>query len=673
MAKDAPNTTRTHRERRPSTLLVTMVCVGVGVVLAFVRLGGLGEAMVHLSYDLMFPLRMVHLPSQAEDVVLLEIDEKTLVDLRINYEKDFPRQVLAEGLEHVTSEHPRLVVFDIFFQEPLEAAVDAQLARAMATNGRVILAGLSIPIVGVAGGAIKPPHSMFLDPAVDWGLAVIYEDPDGSVRRIHGGTEAKASLAWVAAEQAGASIAQTASRPQSRHRRAHWNRWLNHYEPGRIPRISFSDAAHQERGFFTDKYVFIGSRTRTGKVGDEKDEFGTPWARYGGGSASGAEIVVTTFLNLLHGEWLERLPWWVELMILIGTGLVMYPVLRWLPRRWMTWACGVAGMLLIVGLSALLANQWQLWFAWVVPAFIQIPVAALFLTMGQPQAHALIEPLPVPETLRTTPQVPNHTLIKNIGSGAYGEVWLARSEIGTFHAVKFVKRALFEDSAPYEREYMGVKNYMPISKSHLALLNITFIGKDPEDSCFFYIMETADDMETGPDIHPDHYAPKSLFKVLKKEKRMSPESCLELALHLSDALAALHRHGLIHRDIKPANIIYVNGMPKLADIGLVSVMQESVSFVGTEDYIPREGPGEPSADIFALGRVLFRALTGFGARRFPDLPDELLNDPSPLVIRLNEIIQKAGVDNPAERHPSAAQLHEELVQLSDELAGPTLV
>ena len=70
---------------------------------------------------------------------------------------------------------------------------------------------------------------------------------------------------------------------------------------------------------------------------------------------------------------------------------------------------------------------------------------------------------------------------------------------------------------------------------------------------------------------------------------------------LAQPFDADHPHaGLIHRDIKPSNIIFVNGIPKLADIGLVAEQSEAKSFVGTEGFIPPEGPGTPRADIYSL-------------------------------------------------------------------------
>jgi len=66
--------------------------------------------------------------------------------------------------------------------------------------------------------------------------------------------------------------------------------------------------------------------------------------------------------------------------------------------------------------------------------------------------------------------------------------------------------------------------------------------------------------------------------------------CLTIGLALATALDHLHRHGLVHRDIKPSNIVFVSGIPKLADIGLVTHVEATLSLVGTEGYLPPEGP-----------------------------------------------------------------------------------
>jgi len=73
-------------------------------------------------------------------------------------------------------------------------------------------------------------------------------------------------------------------------------------------------------------------------------------------------------------------------------------------------------------------------------------------------------------------------------------------------------------------------------------------------------------------------------------------------------LEALHTRGLAHRDIKPSNIIFTEGVPKLADIGLVAASGQQ-SFVGTEGYVPPEDRGrrKPTSTVWQL---LYETCTG---------------------------------------------------------------
>jgi serine/threonine protein kinase len=263
--------------------------------------------------------------------------------------------------------------------------------------------------------------------------------------------------------------------------------------------------------------------------------------------------------------------------------------------------------------------------------------------------------------------IPDHTLLKRIGKGAYGEVWLARNAIGTYHAVKIVRRAGFPADEPYEREFRGLQKFMPISRSHPGFVNILHAGRDDRQELFFCVMEAGDDKTAGQKIDPETYSPKSLLTELEWRGKLSPKECIELGIALAAALQHLHENQLIHRDIKPANIIYVNTAPKFADIGLVTDIRSAgkdVSFLGTEGYMAPEGPGTASADVYALGKVLYEAAMGRDRRLYPEVPTALYEEPSDALIRrLQMVIDLACEMNPADRYQSAAALRADLQQL----------
>src|SRR6266540_4016709 len=94
------------------------------------------------------------------------------------------------------------------------------------------------------------------------------------------------------------------------------------------------------------------------------------------------------------------------------------------------------------------------------------------------------------------PNIPDHELLRRVGRGSYGEVWLARSITGAFRAVKIVYRASFEDVRPFEREFSGISNFEPISRSHEGLVDILQVGRN--GGFFYYVMELADDLNAVP-------------------------------------------------------------------------------------------------------------------------------------------------------------------------------
>ena len=202
--------------------------------------------------------------------------------------------------------------------------------------------------------------------------------------------------------------------------------------------------------------------------------------------------------------------------------------------------------------------------------------------------------------------IPDYEMLRLIGRGAYGEVWLARSTTGLYRAVKVVRRSAFDHDRPFEREFNGIQKFEPISHSE-SQVHILHVGRNAAGGYFYYVMELADDASgcgrLNPEI-PSHedtkpapqqqtrptsatpspaaYIPKTLKHELHTRGRLPFEECVRIGLALTNALAHLHKSGLVHRDVKPSNIIFVNGIPKLADIGLVTSVDATRSFVGTE-------------------------------------------------------------------------------------------
>ena len=264
------------------------------------------------------------------------------------------------------------------------------------------------------------------------------------------------------------------------------------------------------------------------------------------------------------------------------------------------------------------------------------------------------------ETHRAPPKVPNHELLKVIGRGSYGEIWLARSLTGVLRAVKIVSRATFDSDRSFQREFEGMARFEPISREHEGFVDILHIGRDEADAFFYYVMELADDHLHGPRIDPEHYEPKTLKTELARRTRLLAEECVALGLSLTEALAALHRENLVHRDIKPANIIFIGGRPKIADIGLVAATGQA-SFVGTEGYVPPEGHGSAQADLYSLGKVLYELAMGKDRMDFPALHTELDELPDKaLLMRLNEVLLRACDTKPAARYECAEQMLEDL-------------
>ena len=275
---------------------------------------------------------------------------------------------------------------------------------------------------------------------------------------------------------------------------------------------------------------------------------------------------------------------------------------------------------------------------------------------------------PGPEPAK--PSIPDYELIRRIGQGSYGDVWLARGVTGLYRAVKVVWRARFADAAPFEREFKGLKEFAAISLGESIQLALLHIGRNDEAGFFYYVMELADDAERGRDIDPACYVPLTLTEVRRRRGRVPAADCVNYGVELARVLAGLHAHGLVHRDIKPSNVILVSGVAKVADIGLVTTAAEARTYIGTEGFVPPEGPGAPAGDVFALGKLLYELSTGLDRQEFPRLPPELEKMPDrKLLLQLNEIILRACEPDVKQRHGDGAAMLVDLTRLQNRESG----
>ena len=193
-----------------------------------------------------------------------------------------------------------------------------------------------------------------------------------------------------------------------------------------------------------------------------------------------------------------------------------------------------------------------------------------------------------PEEPGVRPDVPDLDLIRPVGRGGFGEVWLARSRItGHLRAVKVIPLRGLGTTDRAGREITSLTRLeASLCGQHPHLLTIHHLGKTADHP--FYVMEPADDVSGSPASSDPAYRPATLQERLEGGP-LSLEECFSYARQLLTGLAWLHEAGMVHRDVKPANCLFVAGELKLADFGLLTEVHPQVSRMGTEKYMPPDG------------------------------------------------------------------------------------
>lgn len=153
----------------------------------------------------------------------------------------------------------------------------------------------------------------------------------------------------------------------------------------------------------------------------------------------------------------------------------------------------------------------------------------------------------------------------------------------------------------------------------------------------------------------EHVDGVSLASLLARDGSLPPERAVLIAIQAAEALAHIHREGLLHRDVKPGNLIVAPGdRVKLTDFSIARETGETMltlrgSLVGTVEYMSpeqiREEDVDVRTDVYALGAVLYEMLTGrppfvrdTATTEVWPLMEKILNEPPRLPRELNPAI-----------------------------------
>jgi serine/threonine protein kinase len=268
------------------------------------------------------------------------------------------------------------------------------------------------------------------------------------------------------------------------------------------------------------------------------------------------------------------------------------------------------------------------------------------------------------DTEPSAPDIPDFDLIRPIGRGGFGEVWLATNRTtGHLRAIKVIPLQHAGASSAAAREISSLTRLEAnLHCRHPNLLQIHHVGKTATH--LFYVMDPADDISGNPASNDPAYQPATLQTKLQNGPTplsLQPDVCLDYARQLLAGLASLHAAGMVHRDVKPANCLFVDGRLKLADFGLLTESHPLVSRLGTQKYMPPDGRMDTRADVYAAGLLIYELLTGQPVDSFPHLGPharEIVRDPT--LSRLLRLVLRACEREPQERFADARAMLAEL-------------
>jgi WD40 repeat protein/tRNA A-37 threonylcarbamoyl transferase component Bud32 len=276
------------------------------------------------------------------------------------------------------------------------------------------------------------------------------------------------------------------------------------------------------------------------------------------------------------------------------------------------------------------------------------------------------------------PRLPGYVILDRLGSGGQGVVYKARQlSLDRVVAVKVLRPAITDDQ---QRRQRFLNEERAVARlQHPNIVQILEVGE--QDGQPYYAMEFVGGGSLAERVG-----------VLSQPPRLAAR----LMATLADAVHYAHEHGIIHRDLKPGNVLLASAADtplekailKISDFGLAKQLSvaertgtegptQSGEILGTASYMaPEQAAGKPgavgaAADVYALGAVLYRLLTGrppFDGATLLDTLEQVRRQeavpPSrlqPKVPRdLETVCLKCLHKEPKKRYPSAAALAEDL-------------
>ena len=257
--------------------------------------------------------------------------------------------------------------------------------------------------------------------------------------------------------------------------------------------------------------------------------------------------------------------------------------------------------------------------------------------------------------------IPDYDLVCRIGSGAFGQVWLARNR----HDHGYCAVKIIVSHADIELD--GVRLYRACASDHPFLVPIKHVGE--VEGLYYYVMPLADDANgTSLPGTPELYEPMTLKRQMAERTSPPPlEEVIAITRNLLKAIAHLHAHGVRHCDVKLENVMRLEGVWRLGDIGLAHRGESSAGNRGTQAYWPPEGPRDNSADLYSLGKtILLYSAGGSLSQSTDDLGKSLVftgNDRRAGMFK--KVLARACESDPAQRYKTAEEMLHDLDRIGE--------